>query len=183
MEFTSIAVGVFAIVGTLFFLFGREMTRRILGYLLSGLVALAAGCAWAAFLFQYAWGHSLWQGMIQVLGVTGVWLAMGSSSLWLLWEAVINARREKLKDFVIALAAAACVLTNTALEIGSTPVVPKSNLPAGYVIDQPGNVFDQFDPPNHIPGNPSWATNKTPCTTDGPKVLRENAEAAGVCHN
>jgi hypothetical protein len=35
----------------------------------------------------------------------------------------------------------------------------------------------------HVPGNPPWATNKTPCTTEGPKVLRENAEAMGVCHN
>jgi hypothetical protein len=35
----------------------------------------------------------------------------------------------------------------------------------------------------HVPGNPPWATNKTPCTTEGPKVLRENAEEAGVCHN
>jgi hypothetical protein len=35
----------------------------------------------------------------------------------------------------------------------------------------------------HVPGNPPWAINKTPCTTEGPKVLRENAEEAGVCHN
>ena len=35
----------------------------------------------------------------------------------------------------------------------------------------------------HIPGNPPWATNKTPCTTEGPKVLRENAEELGICHN
>jgi len=33
----------------------------------------------------------------------------------------------------------------------------------------------------HVPGNPPWATNKTPCTMDGPKI--ENAEEAGVCHN
>jgi hypothetical protein len=35
----------------------------------------------------------------------------------------------------------------------------------------------------HVPGNPPWATNKTPCTTDGTKILRQNAEEAGVCHN
>jgi hypothetical protein len=35
----------------------------------------------------------------------------------------------------------------------------------------------------HVPGNPPWATNKTPCTAEGPKVLRENAEEAGVCHD
>jgi hypothetical protein len=35
----------------------------------------------------------------------------------------------------------------------------------------------------HVPGNPPWATNKTPCTTEGPKVLRDNAEQVGVCHN
>jgi hypothetical protein len=35
----------------------------------------------------------------------------------------------------------------------------------------------------HVPGNPPWATNRTPCITEGPKILRENAEEMGVCHN
>jgi hypothetical protein len=68
MEFASIAVSVFAIAGALSFLFGREATRRILGYLLSGLAALAVGCAWAAFLFEYGWGHSIAQAEIYQLG-------------------------------------------------------------------------------------------------------------------
>jgi hypothetical protein len=174
MGFTSITVSVFAIVGTLFFLFGRDATRRILGYLLAGLAALAGGCAWAVFTFQSGgWGHSFMQAEIQAIGTTNAWLVAGGATLACLWSAILMARQKKFMEFVGAVAVAACALTSATLEISSAPVVSRSNLPAGFVIDQP----------SPIAGNPSWATNKTPCTTDGPKVLRENAEAAGVCHN